>query len=211
MVSFKKLAAASVIPTLALAEDAPVVSNSPVDIKYLATFHGNNTNNVQGQVEFVGATNGSTWVNVHFEGLPAAGGPFPYHIHQHQVPADGDCYAALGHLNPYNGSATAETNAGKEVGDLSGKHGPINGTTLHVSYIDRYVSLNSSDPAFAGNLSIVVHYADNTRLACANIVREYTANNTRPSGSNSSSNAAGSNAANGVFIGAFVAGLSLLI
>lgn len=41
-------------------------------------------------------------VNVNFHGFPdeAMYGPFIYHIHAKAVPADGNCTATLGHLDP---------------------------------------------------------------------------------------------------------------
>ncbi|OBA22621.1 hypothetical protein METBIDRAFT_31492 [Metschnikowia bicuspidata var. bicuspidata NRRL YB-4993] len=88
------------------------------------------------------------------------------------VPADGNCEGTLGHFNPYSGIQNAGSLAEFEVGDLSGKHGVINGSSLRESYSDQFISLNPGNRAFVGDRSIVVHYANMTRLACANIVRE---------------------------------------
>jgi uncharacterized membrane protein YgcG len=38
------------------------------------------------------------------------------------------------------------------------------------SFTDKYLSLNPASPAYIGNRSIVLHYANKTRIACANIV-----------------------------------------
>jgi hypothetical protein len=56
------------------------------------------------------------------------------------------------------------------VGDLSGKHGaiPEGASSFWSEFTDLYPSLNPSDPAFFGNLSVVIHLANSTRLTCAN-------------------------------------------
>lgn len=38
------------------------------------------------------------------------------------------------------------------------------------SYVDPYISLAPNTPAFAGNRSIVVHFANKTRITCANLI-----------------------------------------
>lgn len=143
---------------------APVLTDSPTGVVYKATFN----KTVDGLVEF-SSQNGSVLVSVDISGLPDYGGPFQYHIHEKPVPANGSCLATLGHLNPYNGNVNATTPSEKEVGDLSGKHGFIEGTSIETSYIDPYLSLNPSNKAYLGGLSVVIHFANTTRLACANI------------------------------------------
>lgn len=164
----------SLFATLALvaAEASPVVSDSP-DVVYEATFE----KTVKGFVDF-SSTNGTVQVEVDISGLPSSGGPFLYHIHQAKVPTDGNCVATLGHFNPYNGSATATDAADKEAGDLSGKHGFINGTSIKTTYIDPYLSLNPDSESFFANLSVVIHYHNATRLACANILEKSGLSNT---------------------------------
>lgn len=173
MSHLKSVCFASLLITLATAA-APVKTNSPTDVKYVAAFE----NQVKGTIEF-SSTNGSVLVDVNLSGLPPAGGPFQYHIHELPVPTDGNCTGTRSHLNPYNGSENATMPADKEAGDLSGKHGRITGQSLTTSYIEQYISLNESDPAFIGNLSVVVHYNNSSRLACANITKLST-----PNGSN---------------------------
>ena len=152
---------------LASAAAAPVKTDSPTNVVYRANFN----KTVTGSLTF-SSTNGSVLVGVALENLPLSGGPFIYHIHEKTVPANGNCTATLGHFNPYNGTTTALTAAEMEVGDLSGKHGSINGTSYHASYIDEYLSLNPDDESYFANLSIVVHYANTTRIACANITQD---------------------------------------
>jgi hypothetical protein len=114
-----------------------------------------------------------------------------YHIHVNPVPASGDCYATGGHLDPANNTETPPCNPLDkklcQAGDLSGMYGSINMTddqtfnaryariprsrqklTSSDSYINQYVSLTPSDPAYIGNRSFVIHDANLTRIACAN-------------------------------------------
>ncbi|GEQ70171.1 hypothetical protein JCM33374_g3847 [Metschnikowia sp. JCM 33374] len=146
---------------------APPKANSPTNVLYTATFN----HTISGAVSFF-SENGSAIVDVNITNLPESGGPFMYHVHEKPVPSNGDCLATLGHFNPYNGSMSAPSAASKEVGDLSGKHGLINGTSVHTRYIDPFLSLNPNDDAYFGHLSVVVHYKNSTRIACANITRE---------------------------------------
>lgn len=183
MVSIKKIACLG-MAAVASAGSAPEVSDSPTDVTLSATFN----KTIMGSVEF-SSTNGSVKVDVKLLNLPSSGGPFLYHIHQKPVPTNGNCTATLGHFNPYNGSETATTPAGKEVGDLSGRHGTINGTSIDTSYIDPYLSLNSDDEAYFGGLSVVVHYANTTRLACANITEDSTSSSSSSSVSSDTSGA----------------------
>lgn len=60
-----------------------------------------------------------------------------YHVHQNNV-TNGNCSSAGGHLDPYgNGGATCNSDdqASCEVGDLSGKHGTVPGTTFSAKYV----------------------------------------------------------------------------
>lgn len=98
-----------------------------------------------------------------------------YHIHKKPVPEDGNCYSTSSHLDPYGRTDTPPCDIKApqtcEVGDLSGKHGPIwaaPGESVAVAYTDWFLSNVEDTPAFFGNLSVVVHAADNTRLTCGN-------------------------------------------
>jgi hypothetical protein len=60
-----------------------------------------------------------------------------------------------------------------QLGDLSGKHGAITaanitGNHYRCNYTDDYLSTNPGDTAFFGNLSLVVHAGNDTRLNCGN-------------------------------------------
>jgi len=81
----------------------------------------------------------------------------------------------LAHLDPFiRGEATPcnpEAPATCQVGDLSGKHGAADsGTTFEDTYVDPYVSLKEGPGSFFGNRSIVLHFANKTRITCANFV-----------------------------------------
>jgi hypothetical protein len=98
---------------------------------------------------------------VNFANLPSAGGPFSmcidfssapddtnyikvYHIHAYPVPSDGNCTGTRAHHDPYIRGESPPCDPTKpqtcQVGDLSGKHGTINGTSASL----RYVHLPSS-------------------------------------------------------------------
>lgn len=143
---------------------SPVQTDSPTGVTYKATF----TEKIDGYVQF-SSKNGSLTVDVDISGLPDSGGPFLYHVHKFRVPANGSCLATGSHFNPYGGNENATVADQKEAGDLLGKHGLIDGTSISTSYIEEYLSLNPESEAFFANLSVVVHFHNTTRLACANI------------------------------------------
>jgi len=97
-----------------------------------------------------------------------------YHIHDQPVPANGNCTATLAHQDPFVRGEDTPCDAAKpatcQVGDLSGKYGKPNGTTFSASYNDAYAALVPGLGAFFGNRSIVVHFANKTRISCANFV-----------------------------------------
>lgn len=163
MVRVSKFALLSLL-SLVIADAAPEVANSPSGAELQATFD----KKIFGSVKF-SSQNGFVDVTVDLSHLPETGGPFLYHIHEKPVPENGNCTGTLAHFNTYNGTTNGSTDALKELGDLSGKHGEILGDSIHTSYIDPYLSLNPGDPAYFGGLSVVVHFANNTRLACANL------------------------------------------
>lgn len=166
MVSVSSILPLAAVASVAAADAAPVSTDSPTGFIYKASFD----KTVTGSVTF-SSTNGSVVVNVNLSNLPNYGGPFLYHVHQKPVPSNGNCTGTLGHLNPYNGSETATSPAYMEAGDLSGKHGKIPSTSYSTSYVDQYLSLNPSNPAYVGGLSVVVHLSNLTRIACANITQ----------------------------------------
>lgn len=57
-----------------------------------------------------------------------------------------------------------------QVGDLSGKWGKVTTDSFEASYHDPFVSLVEGPGSFFGNRSFVFHFANKTRISCANFV-----------------------------------------
>ncbi|GFP53745.1 hypothetical protein ACSS6W_001336 [Trichoderma asperelloides] len=163
----------------AAAKDAPVVSGNPQGVEYKATLpkqpffpNAELVGNVKGNVSAVAAPGGKgVRFTVQFENFPKSGGPFLYHIHEKPA-VDGNCTSTLAHLDPFDRGETPACDDSKpetcQVGDLSGKYGKVTSDPFLAEYFDLYTSMKPDNPAFFGNLSIVVHYANKTRLTCAN-------------------------------------------
>ncbi|KAL7946510.1 Cu,Zn superoxide dismutase-like protein [Trichoderma barbatum] len=163
-------------------KDAPVVTGNPQSVEYKATlpkkpFFSNAAlvGNVKGYVSAVAAPGGKgVRFSVQFENFPKSGGPFMYHIHEEPA-TNGNCTSTLAHLDPYHRGETPACDSSKpetcQVGDLSGKYGKITSDPFVAEYFDLYTSLQPGSPAFFGNRSIVVHYANKTRLTCANFAK----------------------------------------
>lgn len=197
---------AAVANAQAAATDAPISRGNPLGASYQAILAPTNKTSISGNIVVsTNPTQEGTNIQVRIDGLPSTGGPFTWHIHKAPIPADGNCTAALTHLDPYGRGETppcdASNPASCEVGDQSGKWGKmgLNSTSYAAkyvytllsfhesvltasSYIDSYVSTNPSDPAFVGGKSIVVHYPNKTRITCANFVQvtSGTGNSTAP-------------------------------
>lgn len=154
-----------------LAGEAPTVSDSPAGAELTATFPLGGSSQVQGSVVFSALDDGQVQVSVNVSGLPTTGGPFTYHIHEAAVPQNGSCVATGGHFNPYGGvpCKNASSYAECEVGDLAGHWGAINSTSLETTYVDPYLLLNPDSKSSPYGLSVVIHYANTTRIACANL------------------------------------------
>ncbi|KAL6802351.1 Cu,Zn superoxide dismutase-like protein [Trichoderma sp. SZMC 28012] len=170
------------VSSCAAEKDAPVVTGNPQSVEYKATlpkkpfFAGADlAGNVKGSVSAVAAPGGKgVRFRVQFENFPKSGGPFMYHIHEEPA-TNGNCTSTLAHLDPYHRGETPACDATKpescQVGDLSGKYGKITSDPFVAEYFDLYTSLSPDNPAFFGNRSIVVHYANKTRLTCANFAK----------------------------------------
>ncbi|KAK3623639.1 hypothetical protein LTR56_021502 [Elasticomyces elasticus] len=158
--------------TLAQSTTAPEVTGNPGGAQYIATLP-NNGSLPNGNVVVSSMPDGNgVDVQISINNLPSSGGPFLYHIHVNPVDSTGNCTTTGAHLDPYNVTEAVTCNASKpedcQVGDLSGKHYKINGTSLTANYIDKYISTQPGTPAFMGNRSIVIHFANKTRITCAN-------------------------------------------
>lgn len=141
-----------------------------------------NTDNVKGTIAVADFPKGNVvfyvkrgqQVKVHVDitALPESGGPFQYHIHENPVPANGDCNAVGNHFNPFSAPPVCDEQIDDsycQVGDLSGKHGWIDTTCFETKYYDPYLSLEEGNPAYVVGKSVVFHYANLTKFACANI------------------------------------------
>jgi len=130
---------------------------------------------IRGSIMAVGTANGVQF-SVNLTGLPdqATYGPFPWHIHNLPVPADGNCTSTLGHLDPTNRGELYMCDASApescQVGDLAGKHGGkiMAEGVFQTSFVDPFLSTDPSSPAFFGGLGFVIHTGNTTRLTCAN-------------------------------------------
>ncbi|CAF3450160.1 hypothetical protein SNK03_000674 [Fusarium graminearum] len=168
----------------AIAEDAPRVNDNPPGVGFKATLPKESffkdaaiDGNVKGYIH-AQATDSGQGVKfiVKFSNLPKEGGPFTYHIHVDPVPDNGNCTATLAHLDPFARGEDPPCDAEKpescQVGDNSGKHGKITSDPFETEYIDYYASTKEGIGAFFGNRSFVLHYANKTRITCANFVSQ---------------------------------------
>ncbi|GFF44032.1 hypothetical protein IFM61606_02610 [Aspergillus udagawae] len=157
---------------------APVVTNARADALYEATLPHRQDTTVRGWITLFAPREGDG-VKVHadFWGIPD-NEALAYSIHEDPVPADGDCYKTGSPFDPYRrGNKTACNMTSPQtcqIGDLSGKHGPIvtaDHQGFEAQYNDLYLSTEPGEPAYFGNRSIVVHrMSDQARMSCANFV-----------------------------------------
>ncbi|KAG6001823.1 hypothetical protein E4U21_003785 [Claviceps maximensis] len=176
------LAFLAAVCTCHAADDAPIVTNNPIDVVYTASLPGEPffsapglSGNIRGFISASAPPDGvGVRFTVRFENLPKTGGPFPYHLHLKKA-TDGNCTAAGGHLDSTNRGEKPPCDAGNlpscQVGDLSGKYGRINSDPFSAEYVDKFLSLKEDDPAFFGNRSFVIHLANTTRITCADFVK----------------------------------------
>ncbi|KAI9924888.1 hypothetical protein MW887_006745 [Aspergillus wentii] len=150
------------------------MDNSP-NVVYEATLQDTKNTTVRGWLT-LWAPPSKVGVKVHadFWGLPD-GEPLFYHINEHPVSKDGNCYSTGGRLDPYKRGETPGCDTSKphtcQVGDLSGKHSPLytgKGESYEIEYTDLFLSTDPKKLAFFGNHSVVVQYSNGTRLNCAN-------------------------------------------
>ncbi|KAI0969906.1 superoxide dismutase [Xylaria arbuscula] len=160
--------------------DAIVVTDNPVGKKGIAVLpkepfftSGSLTGNVKGTVK---ATTGAHGVGVDFEvtfsNLPKEGGPFTYHLHVNPLDATGNCTNTLAHLDPFirgeDPACNSTSPATCQVGDLSGKHGKITSDPYKANFHDDFTAVYEGPGSYFLNRSLVVHFANKTRITCAN-------------------------------------------
>ncbi|KAF2153065.1 Cu,Zn superoxide dismutase-like protein [Myriangium duriaei CBS 260.36] len=172
--------AALVASAVAASTDAPVVTNNPVSAQYRAAFVPTAKNTMAGEVVISSIPSGKgVNVQVTMTGFPGEKEvtDYLYHIHTNPVPADGNCTATLAHLDPFSRGEDPpcdSTNpASCQVGDLSGKHGkvPAGRTGFSDLYQDLYISTDPNSNASVFGRSIVFHFPNKTRIACANLTQ----------------------------------------
>ncbi|KUJ18700.1 uncharacterized protein LY89DRAFT_774743 [Mollisia scopiformis] len=171
--------------------NATIQTNNPA-ATYMATlpmtqFDDATSTTIMGTVTGMANSNGTgVMFYIDFSGFPAESeyGPFVYHIHNMPVPADGNCTATLGHLDPtdrgeYHPCEDTQPET-CQAGDLAGKHGNITSSTFNSSYLELYLSTTPGSPYFFGDKSVVIHTSNTTRLTCANfaMVSSTSANST---------------------------------
>ncbi|KAM7184899.1 superoxide dismutase [Rhypophila sp. PSN 637] len=176
-------AAAAQSSTASALPKASAVTNNPAGTVYKATLPDEaffksaypEGGNVKGEITAATSPDQSGVIfKVNFSNLPKSGGPFTYHLHVAPVPENGNCTATLAHLDPTaRGEEPPCDPANPEtcqVGDLSGKYGkiPEGKDTFSATYTDKYASTLEGIGAFFGNRSFVFHYANKTRISCAN-------------------------------------------
>ncbi|KAK6454671.1 superoxide dismutase [Scheffersomyces xylosifermentans] len=166
------LSMVAVCPYLVSAGKAPKVKKNPKNVVAIADFPFGFDKGVKGNVVFSAKSGKTVKVHVDMTGLPPSGGPFFYHIHDKSVPGDGNCEAVGLHFNPYGASADCESQKDDsycQVGDLSGKHGWIDTTCFETKYDDPFLSLNKKSKSYIVGKSVVFHFANMTKFACADI------------------------------------------
>ncbi|KAI1267101.1 superoxide dismutase [Xylariaceae sp. FL1019] len=160
--------------------DAVVVTNNPTGKISVATLPndpfwtaGSLKGNVKGSLK---ATSGANGAGVDFEAtfsnLPTEGGPFTFHLHVDPVNTEGNCTATLAHLDPFVRGEDPACDASNpktcQVGDLSGKYGKITSDPYTVKFHDDFTSMQEGPGSYFLNRSLVVHFANKTRITCAN-------------------------------------------
>ncbi|KAI1295826.1 superoxide dismutase [Xylaria venustula] len=141
--------------------DAIVVTDNPVGKKAIAVLpkepfftSGSLAGNVKGTVK---ATTGAHGVGVEFEvtfsNLPKEGGPFSS-------------------LDPFirgeDPACNSTSPATCQVGDLSGKYGKITSDPYKAKFHDDFTAMYEGPGSYFLNRSLVVHFANKTRITCAN-------------------------------------------
>ncbi|KAI8964400.1 superoxide dismutase [Daldinia sp. FL1419] len=160
--------------------DATATTGNPIGKQAVATlpeqpfWKGSLNGNVRGSVLAKSGVNGEgVDYEVSFSNLPQEGGPFIYHIHVAPVPEDGNCTSTLAHLDQFvrgeDPACDPARPASCQQGDLSGKYGKIQSSEpFTAKFHDPYTSLSEGVGSYFGNRSLVFHFANKTRITCAN-------------------------------------------
>jgi hypothetical protein len=135
--------------------------------------------NVTGYIEGVGSSAGVRFT-VNLQNLPSQPqyGPFNWHIHTLPVPANGNCTATMGHLDPTNRGELIMCDASApetcQAGDLAGKHGGkiMTPNTFTTSFVEPYLTTAQGSPFSFAGLSFVLHSSNTTRLTVRRVETE---------------------------------------
>ncbi|KAG0371944.1 hypothetical protein BGX24_000956 [Mortierella sp. AD032] len=127
---------------------------------------------------------------------------YEYHVHVSPVGPNFECKATGAHLDPaaVGPDHCIPTNLTTcQTGDLSGKHGNLNGTETGVIptfwYLDTQLSFTTPANGPMVGRSVVIHN-NGTRIACGNLVVDgYVAPTPTPTGSGAGSKPTGNSAA----------------
>ncbi|KAI0022422.1 superoxide dismutase [Xylariomycetidae sp. FL0641] len=159
--------------------NALVTKNNPIGRVAEATLpeepfftEGSLNGNVKGSVKAKSGANGvGVDYEVTFSNIPV-GESLSYHIHVAPVPEDGNCTSTLAHLDPFLRGEDPTCDSSKpetcQVGDLSGKHGKVTSDPFTATYHDDFASLADGVGSYFANRSFVLHFANKTRISCAN-------------------------------------------
>jgi len=203
------------LASVAIASDAPVVQNNPIEVTYSATIPtGANAKAISGAIKVAASPDGEgVNIQVALYNLPDTG-DLNYGLYSGNVASLSDCSDAGALLNPYGGftgSKCASDKAGCAIGDLSDKYGEakvISGGSgtgyFSANYPDKYLSMVPNSEAFFGKGSFAVTDSTGAYVACANFVNANKASNakeskqaahhaTKPTPSASASASSGSN------------------
>jgi hypothetical protein len=153
---------------------------------------GSLNGNVKGSVKATSGAHGNgVDFEVTFSNLPKEGGPFSmcsrfaldqqhpfvnlytaYHLHVNPVDAAGNCTNTLAHLDPFvrgeDPACNSTTPAKCQVGDLSGKYGKVTSDPFKAKFHDDFAAMSKGPGSYFLNRSVVVHFANKTRITCAN-------------------------------------------
>ncbi|KAJ8132363.1 hypothetical protein O1611_g1260 [Lasiodiplodia mahajangana] len=176
--------------------DAIIVTNNPAGKQAAAVLpdtpfftSGSLNGNVKGTVKAASGVDGvGVDFEVSFSNLPTEGGPFTYHIHVDPVDGSGNCTNTLAHLDPFIRGEDPACNSARpetcQVGDLSGKYGKITSDPFTAKFHDNFTSMSEGPGSYFLNRSVVVHFANKTRITCANFaVLDCSAGNATTNGS----------------------------
>lgn len=105
--------------------------------------------------------------------------------HLHVAPSNGNCTATLAHVDPYARGETPVCDPSQpatcQTGDLSGKFGAVTADPFIASYLDPYSSIDEEiGGSFLGNRSFVFHFANKTRITCADFKLAESNSSTTP-------------------------------